>query len=1103
VADAPRGTEDGLIDAARRDAALAAPAETVTASGGSGVIGQTIGPYKLLSILGEGGMGTVYLAEQAQPVRRRVALKIIKLGMDTRSVIARFEAERQALAMMDHPNVAKVFDAGTTEAGRPYFVMEHVAGIPITEHCDRHRLSTPERLELFDQVCQAVQHAHTKGVIHRDIKPSNVLVSIQEGRPHARVIDFGVAKATAAHLTEKTLYTEQGQLIGTPAYMSPEQAEMTAQDIDTRSDIYSLGVPLYELLTGATPFDARTLLGAGYVEMLRIIREVEPPKPSTRLSSLSGIAPPSQTRGSESADDIASRRKSDPRTLIRAIRGDLDWIVMKCLEKDRSRRYETANGLAMEIQRYLNNEPVLAAPPSAVYRARRFIRRHKLGVIVGIAIAGVFVLGIAGTTSGMLWALREQGRAEHERHIATENEKKSKLEAAKAKAATDFLRNMFASADPLHARGRDVTVREVLDETSATVEQKLADQPEVQAQVRRMIGDTYVGLGLGEPAIPHVEYALAWARKNLGNEHEWTLSTLRQLGLAHHLANNNKEFVAVFEEYLATARRLFAEDHPTTVDAMCMLGNAYDNFGDYKKAEPLLVRANELAERLYSKGDWRLVGTRANLGNHYRSLGRFSEAEKVYSESLAESNVSPQFKVRWQKELAEAYRDQGKLDKAEETARAALEKAVRILGNEHPETVMTMRTLAGILALREATSEAEDLYRKAIDASRPIHSSRRQELRESLTEYVGFLDRSGRFNDAEQQLLAMLDVERQSLGDSDPDTLASWLWLTRLAATQGAVDRARGYLASQVEPRRAMLLSSKATAQDLSDYALGLLTIEPEEIRDPRAALPLAEKAVELNGRKNPEFLETLAIAYRMLGEFERSRQTYEEILPLALSNGARSGSNVEHGVIEGLLKLIDSVKGDDVASAMTAQVCDLTERAARTLLAKRQVERHEMTHVAQSYLAAALVKCGKFAEAEPMVRESFEHRKASLPPQHWLIGNSMSLLGETLFGQGKFAEAETLLVDGYAQMTRDPQVLKSRQREALDRIIRLYAAWNKAVPSRGYDQKSAEWRAKLEAWEATTQPATTQSTVTATQPATSHAAGAPHLTSSAPATKS
>ena len=409
--------------------------------------GAQIGRYKLLQPIGEGGFGSVWLAEQRDPVKRRVALKIIKLGMDTRQVIARFEAERQALAMMDHPNIAKVLDAGATETGRPYFVMEYIKGVPILEYCDTDTMDTKARLALFSSVCHAIQHAHQKGIIHRDIKPSNVLVTMHDGVPVPKVIDFGIAKATSSELTARTLFTEHRQMIGTPAYMSPEQAEISGLDIDTRSDIYSLGVLLYELLTGTTPFDSKELLGKGFAEMMRIIREVEPHKPSTRLSSL----------GDTGARTAQQRHLGDIKKLGLLLRGDLDWIVMKCLEKDRTRRYETANGLAADIKRHLNNEPVTAGAPSAGYKLRKFVKRNRAQVMAGGVVAAALLLGVVGTTTGLVWALDEKSRADAERAkavLAAESAGRSEKQARQSEREA-----RFSLADSYLAQAREMRLR--------------------------------------------------------------------------------------------------------------------------------------------------------------------------------------------------------------------------------------------------------------------------------------------------------------------------------------------------------------------------------------------------------------------------------------------------------------------------------------------------------------------------------------------------------------------------------------------------------------------------------------------------------------------
>jgi serine/threonine protein kinase len=464
---------------------ITSTAEEVLASDGGettdDAVGSTIGPYKLRHRIGEGGYGVVYMAEQDEPVRRRVALKIIKLGMDTRSVIARFEAERQALAMMEHPNIARVLDAGATDTGRPFFVMEIVHGVRITEHCDANRLAAPERLELFIQVCQAIQHAHQKGIVHRDIKPSNILVTMLDGAPLPKVIDFGIAKAIEQNLADKTPFTMDGHFVGTPAYMSPEQADMSGMDVDTRSDIYSLGVLLYELLTGKTPFDQKELLTLGLDEMRRTLREREPPRPSIRVESLP----------KEELALAAQQRGIEPHRMRLGLQGDLDWIVMRALEKDRTRRYPTANGLAADVQRYLGNEPVSARPPTRRYRLQKLVRRNKVVFAAGTAVAMALTAGF-GTSMWMFFrertARREQVRLREVADHALADEATLRIEAeARAKlsqAAILLSRKSFKEAD------------EMVDKINLPV-----IQPSLEAaDVFRKLADWNVTMGRWKPA---------------------------------------------------------------------------------------------------------------------------------------------------------------------------------------------------------------------------------------------------------------------------------------------------------------------------------------------------------------------------------------------------------------------------------------------------------------------------------------------------------------------------------------------------------------------------------------------------------------------------
>jgi serine/threonine protein kinase len=610
--------------------------------------GDWIGRYKLLQKIGEGGCGVVYMAEQEEPVRRRVALKIIKLGMDTREIIARFEAERQALAMMDHPNIAKVFDAGATDTGRPYFVMELVRGVRITEYCDQHQLPTRERLDLFIKVCQAIQHAHQKGIIHRDIKPSNILVTVNDGMPVPKVIDFGIAKATEGRLTDKTLFTAFQQFLGTPAYMSPEQAEMTSLDIDTRSDIYSLGVLLYELLTGKTPFDAKELLAAGVDAMRRTIREQEPPKPSTRLSTLLAA---DQT-------EVARHRHTDPPKLINLLRGDLDWIVMKCLEKDRTRRYEVASGLAADIARHLNNEPVLASPPGNLYRFQKTIRRHKLAFAAAGSIALV-VLAAAVITSILFMNERKA------RKRATKAEIEMLAVALKAEQfATAFIgANSGDSSWRLSLGTNLASLRHVTAAwTRDRIQRELADRPALRADLLFYKGRRFKTVERSEiEADPS------------------GLATGADVVLDMMLGEI-PEREAMLNEALRLREALHGADHPAAAEVHEELAHALVEEGKLDKAENHAVAAVAIRKKA-DQGYREYAEALLTLSDVMSAQGKPAKAQAAIVDAIAIQSkfLHPQ---AWeigksQVKLARLQQQEGHM----EAARDSLKTAVGCLGN--------------------------------------------------------------------------------------------------------------------------------------------------------------------------------------------------------------------------------------------------------------------------------------------------------------------------------------------------------------------------------------------------------------------------------------
>jgi eukaryotic-like serine/threonine-protein kinase len=651
----------------------------------SGSTGRMIGPYHLLEKIGEGGMGEVWVAEQHKPIRRRVALKLIKAGMDTKQVIARFESERQALAMMDHPAIAKVFDAGETDEGRPYFVMEYVQGIPINAYCDQNRLTTQERLELFRHVCEGVQHAHQKAVIHRDLKPSNILVTIQDAVPVPKIIDFGVAKATARSLTERTMYTELGVLIGTPEYMSPEQAEMSGQNVDTRTDVYSLGAILYELLVGALPFDPKELRRAGFDEIRRRIREQDPPKPSTKVS----------TMGEASTTQAHNRRTERP-ALIRQLRGDLDWITMKALEKDRTRRYGSPTELAADIDRYLHHQPIIARPPSTVYKARKFVRRHGVGVGVAATLA-VLLVAFSVTT------------AIQARRIARERDRANQ-EAEASRQVSDFLAGLFKVSDPSEARGNSVTAREILDKGADKISRELQGQPLVQGKLMNTMGFVYEELGLYDPA------------------------------------------QALLEKALDTRLKALGPDHPDVATTLSDLATVVWHKGDFAKAETLLKQALAINEKRFGPDSLEVAASLHNLGNLNWSQGNYVEARRVLERSLAirEKLLGPEHAdvASTLKSLAAIAYKEGDLKKAGviwERTLAIMEKA---LGPDHPWVAQTLNNLAIVYTYTGEPKRAVPLLERVVQIQEKVLGPKHPDLASGLMNLGDAVFRSGSIAEA-------------------------------------------------------------------------------------------------------------------------------------------------------------------------------------------------------------------------------------------------------------------------------------------------------------------------------------------------------------------
>jgi serine/threonine protein kinase len=849
--------------------------------GDADLVGTSIGPYKLLELIGEGGLGAVYMAQQAEPIRRKVALKIIKLGMDTKQVIARFEAERQALAMMDHPNVAKVFDAGATGAGRPYFAMELVRGNPITEYCDENRLPVRPRLELFMQVCRAVQHAHQKGIIHRDIKPSNVMVTLHDGVPVVKIIDFGIVKATREPLTDKTLFTRYHQFIGTPEYMSPEQAEMSGLDIDTRSDIYSLGVLLYELLTGETPFDRKTLQNAALAEIQRIIREQDPVTPSRRVTALGA-----------NAAGVAGTRQADPRALGRLMRGDLDWIVMKALEKDRSRRYETAAALAEDVRRHLRSEPVSAGPPSRIYQFRKLVRRHK--ITFGFSAALFAIVAGFGIWMALLFAEADRLRmqAEEQRTAAEANltrardaEQRAKTEAQTATDVAEFLVGLFELADPSEPGWDPAIARGLLDKGAETVRRELKSQPETQATMLATIGRIYVNLGTNQNAEPLLREALQIRRDRLGAEHSDTIDVMNTLAASYMNHGRLSAAEALLREAMESGRSAEDDIHPETLFSIGLLAARFAAEGQFSEAEPL--------------GREALAISRRTLGNEH--LDTF--------ESILL--------------LSRLFQFEGKLLEAEELAREALQTGLRVFGDTELRVTKSMTVLGGILLERGKLSEAAPLLQRAHEISRDLSGDNSIRTIECVFHLAELSRMQGKLTDAEALYRQARTRARAIVGDEHFLTLVFTSYLGRALADQGRLAESEQVLREALTGLRRLLgdriLLTLQCMTRLTDTLLeGAKVSEAETVL--REYVATAGETLPSASWQVATAKSLLGACYTVRGDFEDAELLLLESYPI-MSRNLGQKQEMTQQAIQRIVKLYEAWDKPEQASKWRARL--------------------------------------------------------------------------------------------------------------------------------------------------------------------------------------
>jgi serine/threonine protein kinase/tetratricopeptide (TPR) repeat protein len=835
----------------------AAPVPTGIQSDRGTTAHKSIGRYQLLKKLGEGGMGQVWLAEQTTPVRREVALKLIKVGMYDDSVLQRFQSERQSLAIMNHPSIAKVFDAGTTPDGQPYFVMEYVPGSPITDYCDQKRLTIPERLELFIEVCEAVQHAHQKAIIHRDLKPANILVVEVDEKPMPRIIDFGLAKATTPQASGKAIFTQVGGWVGTPGYMSPEQTDPSVEDIDTRTDVYSLGVILYVLLTGFLPFEPKQWHKQPLYEVLRQLREDDPPSPSAKLSS-----------EKESSSATAELRGAEPKQLTRLLHGDLDWITMKALEKDRARRYGAPSELAADIIRYLHNQPIMARPWSAGYRLQKYVRRHRIAVA---AISGFLILLFGFAVMQFLQL----------RRITRERDRANRI--------TGFMTNMFKVSDPSEARGNSITAREVLDKASNEISSGLVKDPEVQADLMYTMAATYKGLGLYSIAQALLEKAVDIQSRVLGRKDPKTLRSQSELASTLQMEGHFPEAEKLQRETLAIQQRVLGPEYPDTLETMNSLAKTLGEEGLYPEAEKLERETLDTRRRVLGPESADTLATVNGLARTLEDEGRYTEAEKLERDELeiqrrVHGSDHP-YTLRSMRNLASALYYGGHYVEAEKMYREILDIERRVLGPEHPDTIGTMDNLGITLDDEHRYAEAEELQVQALDLCRRVRGPEHPETLAAMNNLAITLNDENRHSEAEKIYREALDVERRVLGLEHPDTLGTMNNLANTLQAEGHYAEAEKLERETLDDRRKVLGPEHPRTLSATNNLANTLRLEgryTEAEKLSRETLEAQRRVLEPDQSGIEETVLTLARTLSVEGQFAQAEKLFREAIQIA-----------------------------------------------------------------------------------------------------------------------------------------------------------------------------------------------------------------------------